>query len=389
MRRCLSIGLLACLAGTMPAAAQEAQDWNGLLEANRPLAAASALAQAQGMEQVHAQVAVFLGEEGPSCQLRGGGGLPQDVVWRDALEVIGGLAEGRRVVMLNESHFRGVHRAFLAQLVELLHAQGFDALAAETFVPGAPERLRGAGPDTLTGFYSADPLFAAALRRARQLGWEFVHYEAADGDGREAREEGQARHLAAWLQAHPGRRLLVHAGGQHVSESPAEGWMAARLAALTGLDPLTVHQATTACPGQATAWPPDAERALVPLRDGRPLPAGGADIAIVHPPAAVAAARGVLGRPVRICAAEADEPTLLRAFAAGDGELAIAHDQRLVAAAAGGAVLHLLPGRYRIERESTGGRRVLGEVEVEAGGGEDGGPSGACLAPQPGQGGQA
>lgn len=366
---------LACLAIVPVRAAGAEAGWLRLLEQNRPLAAVRELERTPELAQVHAQASVFIGDEAPSCGLFGRLELPDGVEYRDALPAIADLARDRRVVMLNESHFRGVHRAFLSRLVTVLDGLGFDALAAEAFTPTAPERLRDSTPDTGSGFYLADPLFAAAIRRARALGWEFVHYEAEAAADRASREAAQARRLADWLAANPGRRLLVHAGGSHVSEAADEGWMAARLAAATGLDPLTVRQSATACAGQAGAWPVDAGHALVPFRGGRPLAVAGTDLAVVHPPAAVAAARQVLGAPVDVCVTPVAQAALLRAFREDDGPLAIAHDQQLLAADADRVRLHLGPGRYRIEREA-GGRLPLGLIEVP----DDAG--GTCLQPE-------
>jgi hypothetical protein len=375
--RRVAAAVLACLA-ILPVQAGIAEaGWQRLVGQNRPLAAVRELERSPELAQLHAQVSVFIGDEAPSCGLSGRLVLPDDVEYRDALPVIAELARDRRVVMLNESHFRGVHRAFLARVVALLDGLGFDALAAETFTPAAPERLRASAPGTDTGFYLADPLFAAAVREARALGWEFVHYEADTTHDRESREAGQAHRLAEWLAAHPGRRLLVHAGGSHVSEAAEAGWMAARLAAATGLDPLTVRQAATACPGQAGAWPVDADEALVPFREGRPLAVAGTDLAVVHPPAAVEAARQVLGAPVVVCVPAVAQDSLLRAFGEADAPLAIAHDQRLLAAGADRVRLHLRPGRYRIEREDADGRHPLGRVEVADEG------DAACLRPVP------
>lgn len=365
------------LALPFPAGAGEpASDWYARLQQNRPLAALESLRQLPGQAQIAAQVGAFVGDETGSCALFGRSVFQDGADYRDALDTISTMAAGRQVVMLNESHFRPVHRAFLLQVVERLHALGFDALAAEALHRRAPAQLRAGEVDVDTGFYTHDPLFAAALRRAQALGWTFVHYEAMDGQGREAREHGQAQNLADWIARNPGRRLLVYAGGSHISRVAGDGWMAARFIEATGIEPLTIRQAATACADAGTEWPVTSARAQVAFRDGAAATdPDDADLIVVHPPAAVAGARSVLGRPVSICLPPVPRATLLRAFAADASSKAIARDQALAPGDARSGVLWLAPGPYRIEREHPDGRQTLGHVSVS----EE--PGAACLSP--------
>lgn len=352
--------------------------WSSRLEQNRPWQALNALGDAPESAQIAAQISVFLGRERPACT------APRAVdgaEYRDALEVVVRAARDARVVMLNESHVRRAHRVFLGRLIEALHPLGFDALAAETFAPQAPVSLQDGVPDTATGFYSADPAFAAALRRAHALDWTFVPYEPENAADREARESGQAEALARWLDAHPGRRLLVYAGGSHISKDPEAGWMAARFAARTGIVPLTVAQGATACASStendlgendrgeaepASVWPVDAAAPVVAMRDGTPLAPAHVDLVVMHPPAAVAAAEDALGTPVSLCVPPRADATLLRAFAEREDDHAIAHDQAVVPAGAATARLRLAPGRYRIAREDAAALNTLGHVSVPA-----------------------
>lgn len=358
----LGLTLAVCTSTT---AAEPPSDWFKRLQENRPLAALHGVRQMPGMEQVAAQIAAFIGDEAASCALFGRSAFPEAVEYRDALEAIAKAASGRRVVMLNESHFRAVHRAFLLRVIERLHGQGFDALAAETLHGHAPAQLQSGRVEVTTGFYTHDPVFAAALRRAQSLGWEFVHYEAMGDGNRAARESGQARNLADWIERNPHRRLLVYAGGSHISKDAEDGWMAARLIADTGIEPLTIQQAATACPDTADAWPVQSAVAQVPFRHDTPVPgSGGADLMVLHPPAAVEAAKSVLGAPTPICVPPFQSESLLRAFAPDDQNGAIPQDQVRIPAGARAASLWLSPGRYRIERESLDVRQAFGHVTV-------------------------
>lgn len=295
------------------------------------------------------------------------------------------MAAGRQIVMLNESHFRAAHRALLLRVIERLHPMGFDAIAVEALhgdapdAPDAPDALRKAGIDVSTGFYTHDPVFAAALRRAQALGWTFVHYEATGDGDRASRETGQARNLAAWIARNPERRLLVYAGGSHISRIAEDGWMAARFINATGIEPLTIQQAATACADAGVAWPVTSARPQVAFRDDLPEKGSGdADLMVVHPPDAVATANSLLGKETSICFAPVSRDTLLRAFAAGESPNAIARDQGVAPAGARALGLWLAPGRHRIEREHLDGRQTLGYITVPEEPGE------TCLLPERG-----
>ena len=361
----------ACLLLPVMAVAQPAGGWYGDMLRNRPWQALQVLGTLPGQEQAVAQLSVIVGDAGPACRLlstrppRIDAGMSHD----DALREIVAAARDAQVVMLNESHFSRTHRLFLGRVLEALGALGFDALAAEAFEADAPALLADGDPDVRIGFYTADPAFAAVLRRARVMGWEFVAYEAASTE-REQREEGQARALADWLERHPGRRLLVYAGGSHISEDESAGWMAARLKRMTGIDPLTIAQAATACAGMEAMWPFDASVAVTPMRDGRPSGGAGADIVVLHPPASIAAIEADRGVLHDVCIAAQAQDTLLRAFHVQSGDAAIAADQVVIPAGATRARLRLAQGRYRIMREDAEALHLLGSIE--SGGGHAG-----------------
>lgn len=358
--------MLAMLAIPPAVAADRLPDWSNSLARNRPWQALKALGETPQERQIAAQISVFLGQEAPACALRAPS-VPHAAAYgeyRDALEVIARSARDSQVVMLNESHFRRAHRVFLGRVIETLHPLGFDALAAESFAPEASTTLEDGVPDAATGFYTADPAFAAALRRAHGLGWTFVPYESGGASDRAAREIGQAEALAKWLKANPGRRLLVYAGGSHISQNPDEGWMAARFAARTGIDPLTVAQGATACPDMVDGWPVDMKSPVVAVRGDEPLVMHHVDMVVLHPPAAVVAAEEARGMRVSLCVTPRAEATLLRAFGEGDDDRSIAMDQTVVPAEAMDVALRLAPGRYRIAREGTRELEMLGYVVV-------------------------
>ena len=177
------------------------------------------------------------------------------------LDEIERLARETRLVIVNEAHDRPSHREFIRQIAIRLSNVGYTVFAAETFGPHI-----GASPSKpfakiSDGYYSNEPVFGNLIRTVKGLGYELRAYEHRgpydDSRGQwkraDAREEGQAENLMRVLsRMQDDDRLLVHAGYSHASEVPIpsfEGkslrWMAARLKAKSGLDPLTIDN--TAC----------------------------------------------------------------------------------------------------------------------------------------------
>ena len=94
------------------------------------------------------------------------------------------------------------------------------------------------------------------------------------------REEGQASNLIERIfKREPQAKVLIHVGYSHAAEValPTFGqdieWMAARLKAKTGVNPLTIDQFRCAATGDALAL----------SQSATDLPPGAHDIAIAHP----------------------------------------------------------------------------------------------------------
>lgn len=224
----------------------------------------------------------------------------------DVLTEIERRARTTSIVIITESHERTDHRGFSTAVATRLRPLGYDTLALETLsasMPGTPTRYLSAFVrqpalpyfEDGDGHYLSEAGYGRLGRRAKALGYHLLAYEfidehqAADAtmDQRIAtREEGQARNLAAYVHDHPGAKLLVHVGYSHAAEVPrADGtrWMAARLKATTGIDPLTISQTT--CRGGG------GEVRLSALPNDEPP--GTFDLVVDHP-----TARFVRGRPL-------------------------------------------------------------------------------------------
>ncbi|QIL76773.1 erythromycin esterase family protein [Hymenobacter sp. HDW8] len=170
----------------------------------------------------------------------------------DALSYILARARTERIIIINEAHHNPLHRAFTASLLPGLAKLGFRYLAVE----GLSERdslLNERGyPITETGYYTKEPQFGRLLRTAAQSGYTMVLYDyGADHSGPmdaqiKSRETAQARNIQRILQADPEAKIVVHCGFSHVNEGPdgmvGQPAMAARLRALTGINPFTIDQ---------------------------------------------------------------------------------------------------------------------------------------------------
>lgn len=150
----------------------------------------------------------------------------------------------RQVVMFNEEHTQPQGRWLVGSLLPALYQQGFRYLALEALEAADSAGLRQRGyPVVTSGFYTNEPHLGNLIRRARQLGFRLVAYDAMSED----RERDEARNLlAATLGPHPGARVVVLAGHGHINEAGAAQSMATWVRRLADVDPLTIEQTQAA-----------------------------------------------------------------------------------------------------------------------------------------------
>lgn len=280
-----------------------------------------------------------------------------------------------RVVIINEDHSVSRDRQLIAELLAPLQKAGFTHYAAETFPPTIADKQSDKAIVGM-GYYSNEPLFGQLITRAISSGYTLVAYEQTEAQrGPEdmtwqekipLRETAQSENLAAVLKTMaPEEKILVHVGHSHVAEKPipnrdgtdATDWMALRLKAITGLDPLTISQ--TAC---STTGPEPY------LSSERQNASGGdmglfTDYAIAHPPIRIEQ-----GRPswltqnraerVNIPPSLRDETqTLLYEVRRLDHPDAAVPTDRLLLSPDDADIPLILPkGNYRIEAFSKDGR---------------------------------
>ena len=178
------------------------------------------------------------------------GELPPPTQWQasDAVDTIAKLAEGRRIVMINEAHHDAHTRALTLALLPRLRAEGFTHFAAEALHDADPDLAkRGYAIPASGSQYLREPLYGEVVRQALKLGFVVVPYESDAGTAAD-REAGQARQLYRKVfQADPKARLFIHAGYAHIDKAPGNLGtgvkpMAMQLRELTGFDPLSIDQ---------------------------------------------------------------------------------------------------------------------------------------------------
>lgn len=173
--------------------------------------------------------------------------IPASFKPESALKVIAREAQKTRLVIYGEEHHLPQTRSLYEPLLRALWRQGYRYLAAETFEASVMSPSF-SYPDYESGYYVLDPVFASAVRVAKDLGYKLVAYDTkergSDGDV-SFRDRTQAENIKArTFEIDPHAKVFVIAGRGHASEeTAADGWtpMASVLRRLTGIDPLTLY----------------------------------------------------------------------------------------------------------------------------------------------------
>jgi hypothetical protein len=176
--------------------------------------------------------------------------IPPEYEPRAAVDVIVDMAKTTRLVIYGEEHHLPQTRSIYEPLLRELWRLGYRYLAAETFADEvmAPDFTY---PSYHSGYYLMDPVYSAAVRTARRLGYRLIAYDTTErgppGDG-SFRDRTEAENIKKRVfDGDPEARVLVIAGRGHAAEvPPADGWtpMASVLKKLTGIDPFTIFAPT-------------------------------------------------------------------------------------------------------------------------------------------------
>lgn len=163
-----------------------------------------------------------------------------------AVDVIARLAKGHQAIFLNEAHSNALTRTVTVQVLEKLRAEGFDTFAAETLYDTDKDLAKRGFPDSSSGFYTEEPIYAEMVRTALKLGFKVVPYEATSNATGNEREQEQARNLiAATLKDDPTSRIVVNAGFAHIQKAGTYlggKSMAQHFERLSGIEPVSIEQ---------------------------------------------------------------------------------------------------------------------------------------------------
>lgn len=305
----------------------------------------------------------------------------------DAIDEIVRRARHTRVVILNESHSDSRTRAFGLEVARALRPLGYDILALET-LNNTPNDTANANRMQLIsqrgalvrgdGFYTLDPVFADFVRAALTMGYNPMAYEATSYDNAlnpdqqiASRERQEADNLfRRTLRDRPAAKLLIYVGYSHVAKAPIGNdgakrrWMAARLKAISGIDPLTIDQTTIRLPDPPLDNDPRSgelarrigRHSVVAMTRNGPLVlgpyAGAVDLQVIHPVAEVIHGRpdwlagmGLVPIPVPAALMPSGGERLIQLFAAADpADGAIPLDQVLVTAGQAPPAMMTPPG---------------------------------------------
>jgi hypothetical protein len=120
------------------------------------------------------------------------------------------------LVMVNEAHNQPLSRALVYQMLPIMRRQGFSILALEALPDEATTdwiNRHGYVPDDANyGFYLREPIEGDVVRQAKRLGFTLANYDVVS----EQRESDQAKNLARILMEHPGQKVFVVAGYDHI-----------------------------------------------------------------------------------------------------------------------------------------------------------------------------
>ncbi len=171
------------------------------------------------------------------------------------------LARETNAILVNEAHHVSQHRSFMASLLPSLAEQGYRYFAVEALTLQSAQLLNDGGDLTWSApLYVHDPMFAALLYTARDLGFTIVAYEQTREQAldcsqcdrkqkRAKREKDQATNIFEQIFGRdPQARAIVYAGFDHIHEceKPQDvAAMAAILKARLKGDPLSIDQADT------------------------------------------------------------------------------------------------------------------------------------------------
>jgi hypothetical protein len=120
------------------------------------------------------------------------------------------------LVMVNEAHNQPMSRSAIYQMLPIMRQQGFSILALEALPdPVTTNWINQNGfalDEKSYGFYLREPIESEVVRQAKLLGFTLVNYDVSSTH----REQDEASNLVRILKQHPGKKVFVVAGYDHI-----------------------------------------------------------------------------------------------------------------------------------------------------------------------------
>ena len=295
----------------------------------------------------------------------------ESVKYIDPLPYIIEHAKRHKIVMINESHYKPLHRVFIGEVAAALKPHGYEHYGAEALSsPDSPETRENAAlaergyPIGTDGTYLREPVFGQTVERILGLGYTSFGYERQTEPPPSAlsridhRDSEQAKNILKKMRSNPNGKFLIHAGYEHIRENEDDGyattWMARFFKQKSGIDPFTINQAW--CYSDDAFDGGELGYALAVDVEGNPLNYPGFDLLIIPPREAQYNERPLwlrdaLGRKftdVPDSLIFDDQYTRITAFNTTRVENAVAEDT-IYRAPQSRKLLALRPGQYRVE----------------------------------------
>lgn len=293
------------------------------------------------------------------------------VFYIDPIPKLVELARNHNVVMINEAHYKPLHRAFTGELARALTNLDFNHFGAEAFSPWAfsddnrNQALVERGYPVVQDGSSLikEPIFGQLLETVLENDYTLFAYEVSKPlpEGAQSsqahRDTEQAKNILNELGDDTDKKILIHAGYDHIREVPTEfsdtKWMAEYFTEMSGIDPLTINQ--TDCYSQQ-AYDAGLFGYAMPVDiDGNPISSEGYDVILIPPKEAQFKERPVwlrdIGRSFVDVPAELkfeDQYTRVTARNVQRGKDAVVEDT-IYRSPHSDKPLALRPGTYRLE----------------------------------------
>jgi len=151
------------------------------------------------------------------------------------------ISKNKKVVMLNEMHWKPNHRLVAQKLLKPLKENGFNYFAVEGVSIEKDSILNVRKyPIKSTGYYISEPYFGHLLREALNLGYIIVGYDDFESKNR---EKAQAENIKKIFDNDSTAKVFVYAGIDHILEKKSsKKWMAEYFKEISNIDPLTIDQ---------------------------------------------------------------------------------------------------------------------------------------------------